>query len=455
MKISIPDYVKRIIDILEGAGYEAYAVGGCVRDTILGRCPDDWDITTSARPAEIKALFRRTVDTGIEHGTVTVLMGRHACEVTTYRIDGEYKDSRHPESVTFTGLLSEDLERRDFTINAMAYNDREGIVDLHGGQADLENKVIRAVGDPAERFNEDALRIMRAVRFAAQLGFEIEDGTKEAASSLAENLRNISAERIRTELVKLIVSPNPDMLRMAYDMGITGVILPEFDLAMETPQNNPHHMYSVGEHTLHAMSNISSDGYDEQTLTVLRLSMLFHDLGKPACKVTGRDGVDHFKGHPSAGKDIAFSVMRRLKFDNKTRDAVLSIVLYHDLRPEPTLPGVRKAVNLVGESTAELLADVQTADIMAQSEYKRSEKLEKLAMTKKNYELIKANHDPLFVRDLRIGGNDLISAGLAQGQLIGEVLNHLTGLVLEDPSLNERDSLLQLAKQYVSDHHEP
>ena len=254
--ISIPKNVKMIISILEKNGHEAFAVGGCIRDTILGRKPQDWDITTSALPCQVKELFHKTIDTGIEHGTVTVMMSRVGYEVTTYRIDGEYNDSRHPDSVEFTSNLIEDLRRRDFTINAMAYNPTVGLVDAFDGLGDIERKIIRCVGKPEERFGEDALRILRAVRFSAQLGFEIEEWTMKAIRKLANTLENISAERIRVELEKLIISNHPDKLITAYYAGITKVILPEFDRMMECPQNTPYHKYTVGEHTIKVMENV-------------------------------------------------------------------------------------------------------------------------------------------------------------------------------------------------------
>lgn len=228
MILEIPKNAETILHILEKAGYEAYVVGGCVRDSILGRSPDDWDITTSAKPEQVKALFHRTVDTGLQHGTVTVLMEKEGYEVTTYRVDGEYEDGRHPKEVTFTASLKEDLKRRDFTINAMAYNPSSGLVDLFGGLEDIERKIIRCVGNPLERFTEDALRIMRAVRFSAQLGFAIEEETRKALKVLAPNLKHVSAERIQVELVKLLMSPHPDYLRVAYEAGITAEFLPEF-----------------------------------------------------------------------------------------------------------------------------------------------------------------------------------------------------------------------------------
>ena len=250
IQIRIPDRAAAILDTIHKAGFEAYVVGGCVRDAIMGREPNDWDITTSAQPRQVKALFARTIDTGLQHGTVTVLQGREGFEVTTYRIDGKYEDGRHPSEVVFTRSLKEDLQRRDFTINAMAYNHTEGVVDLFGGLEDLEKGLIRAVGDPRARFSEDALRIMRAVRFAAVFGFAIETETRAAMEELAPNLDRISLERINTELTKLLTSPHPELLRTAYEAGLTAHFLPEFDRCMETSQNNPHHCFTVGEHTM-------------------------------------------------------------------------------------------------------------------------------------------------------------------------------------------------------------
>ncbi|MBQ3786661.1 MAG: CCA tRNA nucleotidyltransferase [Lachnospiraceae bacterium] len=449
MKITLPKNVNYIITRLNEAGFEAYAVGGCVRDSILGREPEDWDITTSAEPFQVKELFRRCVDTGIEHGTVTVLIKDQSYEVTTFRIDGKYEDGRHPESVEFTKSLTEDLKRRDFTINAMAYSEKTGLVDLFEGQKDLKDRIIRAVGNPVDRFNEDALRIMRAVRFAAQLDYEIEEETSAAAKKLAKNLKKISAERIREELTKLITSYHPQLLLRAWELGITAVILPEFDVMMDTPQNNPHHRYNVGEHTIHAICNIDRDKYDEFDLVVLRYAMLFHDIGKPACKTTDEKGIDHFGGHPQVSRDIAARIMRRLKFDNKTKNAVLSVVLYHDMRPRLTVPGLRKLINIMGSETARVFVDVQTADIMAQSDYERDAKLKRLETTVEYYERIMERKDPLFIKDLDINGQDLMKAGVAEGPLIGDILKHLLTLVLERPELNEKGRLLTLAAEYT------
>lgn len=277
MTINIPQKAEQILHILNEAGYEAYVVGGCVRDSILDRVPGDWDITTSALPEQVKELFHRTVDTGIQHGTVTVMMGKEGFEVTTYRVDGEYHDGRHPDAVTFTRSLEEDLKRRDFTINAMAYHPEHGLVDLFGGMEDINRKIIRCVGDPVERFTEDALRMLRAVRFSAQLGFTVEENTKAALARMSGNLEHVSAERIQTELVKLLVSDHPDYLRTAWETGLTREFLPEFDACMETEQNTPHHCYTVGEHILKSLTEIEND-------RLLRITMLLHDIAKPVVK---------------------------------------------------------------------------------------------------------------------------------------------------------------------------
>ena len=435
MKIQLPEKVKVMIQTLEAAGYEAYAVGGCVRDSVLGRVPADWDITTSALPEQVKELFHRTIDTGIEHGTVTVMMDKEGFEVTTYRVDGEYRDHRHPEQVNFTGELKEDLRRRDFTINAMAYNDRCGMVDAFGGIEDLKHGVIRCVGVARERFEEDALRILRAVRFAAQLGFEIEKETADAARTLAGNLKDISAERIQTELVKLLVSPHPEMLRTAYELGITRVVLPEFDVMMETPQHHPHHMYSVGEHTLKALEFTDPE-------KVLRLSVLFHDFGKPQARTTA-DGVDHFHGHAKISAQETVRIMRRLKFDNATMDQVKRIVLYHDVRPQPDERQIRRLLHRAGEDIFPGLFQVMGADILAQSEYRKIEKLVNLERVHQVYDEILKRKDCISLKNLQVTGKDLIAAGMEPGKKIGEILNQMLEDVLEIPEHNEREYLLK------------
>lgn len=440
--IKLPERVKYIIDTIMDAGYEAYAVGGCVRDSILGREPDDWDITTSATPHQIKELFKRTIDTGIRHGTVTVMLDKEGYEVTTYRIDGEYEDSRHPKEVTFTANLVEDLKRRDFTINAMAYNDKAGLVDVFEGVLDIERKMIRCVGNPKERFTEDALRMMRAVRFSAQLGYEIEEKTAAAIRELAENLVNISAERIQVELVKLVTSPHPEHLRIAYETGITKVIMPEFDICMETVQNNPHHCYTVGEHILKSMQYIEPD-------KILRLAMLFHDIGKPATKSTDEKGIHHFYGHPEVSEELTRKILRRLKFDNYTIRMVTGLVKYHDREVMPQPKHVRHAILKIGEDIFPLLFPVKKADIAAQSDYKREEKKEKLEAVLDAYEEVLEKRQCVSLKMLAITGKDLITeAGMQSGPELGRVLGKLLDEVIEDPNLNQKEILLTLAKKY-------
>ena len=439
MKIKLPATVKAVLDSLHAAGYEAYAVGGCVRDSILGRRPDDWDITTSALPEQVKAIFNRTVDTGIAHGTVTVLIGSKAHEVTTYRIDGTYKDGRHPEEVTFTASLPEDLKRRDFTINAMAYNEEEGLVDLHGGLEDLQKKMVRCVGDPMERFSEDALRILRAVRFSAQLNFGIDRDTVAGIIRLAPNLSKISAERICTELVKLITSDHPDYLKVAYEAGITRIVLPEFDAMMETPQNNPHHCYTVGEHTLKSMCAVEAD-------RVLRLTMLFHDMGKPSCRTTDAEGIDHFKGHGPVSAEMAGTIMRRLRMDNAAIRKVTTLVRYHDWRIEPEEKAVRRAMNKIGTELFPLLIKVQNADTLAQSAEYMTLKLQRIIEVSLISEKILQSRQCVGLKDLKITGQDILALGCRPGPKVGVLLNSALEEVLDDPEKNNREYLLEFIR---------
>ena len=434
-RIDLPHNVDKIITTLQENGYEAYAVGGCVRDSILGRVPGDWDITTSAMPDETKALFPKTFDTGIEHGTVTVLLDGEGFEVTTYRIDGEYEDSRHPKEVTFTRCLEEDLLRRDFTINAMAYNTKDGLVDLFGGIEDIERKVIRCVGDARARFSEDALRILRGIRFAAQLGFEIEEDTRTGMKELAPTLKNISAERIQVELVKTLVSKKPSLLRDAYELGITEQFLPEFDLMMKTEQENQHHMYNVGEHTLHALESIRAD-------KVLRVTMLLHDIGKPATKTVDEKGIAHFIKHAIEGEGIAKKVLRRLKFDNDTLNKVSKLVLFHDYWMPANDKNVRRAINKIGEDLFPYYIEVRRADIMAQSDYEREEKCQNLDEIERIYGEILSKGQCVSLKTLAISGKDLIQAGMKPGKEIGDKLVEFLELVLDNPELNTKEQLL-------------
>lgn len=440
MKIELPRKVVLIIKNLQRHGYDAYAVGGCVRDSILNRKPEDWDITTSAKPEQVKRIFRRTVDTGIEHGTVTVLIGKDGFEVTTYRVDGLYEDGRHPKEVTFTSRLEEDLKRRDFTINAMAYNDDERLVDAFGGMRDLNYHLIRCVGDPRERFSEDALRILRAVRFSAQLAFPIEPETAEAIKSLAPNLEKISAERIQAELVKLLVSDHPERIQDACELGITKVVLPEWDDMVGVKQNTPHHKYDVAAHTVHALQNVKND-------KVLRLTMLFHDMGKPVMKTTDENGRDHFKGHAIASEQIAKTVMKRLKFDNDTIRKVTKLVAYHDYRMEPTGANVRRAMHEIGVELFPYYLAVRLADTKAQSSYERRGKLENIIQIRELYRNALRNKECVTLKDLAVTGTDLINLGIAPGKELGTLLNELLDMVIEDPAWNQKEKLCDYVKE--------
>ena len=440
IKIDMPVHVREIIHTLEEAGFEAFAVGGCVRDAVLGRIPADWDITTSAMPEEVKNLFDRTIDTGIQHGTVTVMKDHVGYEVTTYRIDGEYEDARHPKEVSFTSNLVEDLKRRDFTINAMAYNDRAGLIDEFDGIGDLENHVIRCVGNPMDRFEEDALRMLRAVRFSAQLGFTIHEDTKKAIVELAPNLEKISAERIQVELVKLLTSDHPDYLRVAYETGITAVVLPEFDAVMDCQQADALHEESVGEHTLRALLNVSND-------KVLRLTMLFHDFGKPLTASRTEEGVTRFFGHQDVSSDLSKEIMRRLKFDNDTTDKVKKLTAVHDLFIKNAPNRVRRAMSKVTKELFPYFLAVRKANILSWKEEAQEAALTDLKELTEIYEGILQRGECVSIKELAADGKDLIEAGVKQGKQIGEILSDLLEIVIEEPEKNTKETLLSYVKE--------
>lgn len=440
IKVNLPEKVSFIIDKLMENGYEAFAVGGCIRDTILGRCPNDWDITTSAKPGDVKRIFSRTVDTGIEHGTVTVMLNHEGFEVTTYRIDGEYKDNRHPKEVIFTPDLREDLRRRDFTINAMAYNDEAGIVDEFGGIEDLQNGIIRCVGVPEDRFNEDALRILRAVRFGAQMDFRIEDGTAHAIKELSGNLVNISRERIQSELEKLIMSSHPEKIGTAYELGITKWILPEFDKMMETPQNSKFHRYNVGEHTIKVLENTEPEHY-------LRWAALLHDVGKPVKQSIGKDGYSHFYGHGKAGEEMSINILKSLKFDNKTVRIVSRLVKYHDYTIRPDEVSVRKAVVKVGNDIFPYLLKLRRADLSGKSRYSIELTSPVLDKVEEIYGFVTKRGDCMLRSDMAVNGRDLIQWGLEPGEEVGRGLDFLFESILKNPGINTKEQLKEVLKK--------
>ncbi len=452
-QIQIPAGAEYIIRELNNHGYEAYIVGGCVRDSLLGKTPNDWDITTSAKPQQVKEIFKRTIDTGIQHGTVTVLVDKkilkgescceYAFEVTTYRVDGEYADHRRPTEVTFTASLEEDLKRRDFTINAMAYSPTKGVVDIFGGEQDLKDGVIKAVGVAQDRFEEDALRILRAVRFGAQLGFEIEEETKYAMTRLAENLRFISAERIQVELTKLITSANPDRLIQAYELGLTRIFLPEFDAMMETEQNNPYHIYNVGEHTIKVMENI-------EPTQILRYAALLHDVAKPATKTTGADGVDHFYGHQDAGVSMARDILKRLKLDNHTIDKTCLLVQWHDFgMDEVTMKGFRKFMGKLGRENFQDFMAIKKADMAGQSRYNSDGRLAALERLEAMYSKLIEENQCINISEMELKGRDLIDMGVKPGVEMGTILKKLFDMVVDDPSLNDKEKLKNIVKEML------
>ena len=428
MKIQVPEKVNIIIETLLQHGHEAYAVGGCVRDSLLGREADDWDITTSASPQEVKALFRRTIDTGIQHGTVTVMLDKEGFEVTTYRIDGEYEDGRHPKEVLFTKNLEEDLKRRDFTINAMAYNEQSGMVDIFGGAEDLDNRIIRCVGVAGDRFDEDALRIMRAFRFSAQLDFSIEENTRIAAAERADNLTKISAERIRTELTKLLLSNHPDRLVWMKENGITRVVLPELDKMLATETCKGDFRYNVGEHTLHVIEHVGRNKKqrEKKELQILRYAALLHETENPR------------------------AVMRRLKFDNETTDAVVRLAAAHEEylvlceNHQKNLTAMRKMMYHLGTDLLELLWELQLADVNALSPGDLQEKQMVLEETKKLYAEVLERGDCVSLKQLAVNGRDLVALGMKPGKQIGEQLERFLLEVLEHPEKNTKESLLEL-----------
>lgn len=400
VKIKVPEDCKFIINKLESAGYEAYIVGGCVRDFLLGKTPQDWDITTSALPEQVKSLFSNTVDTGIAHGTVMVVRHGEGYEITTYRVDGEYKDGRHPEAVTFTRSLEEDLKRRDFTINAFAYNDTKGLVDLFGGMDDLNNKIIKAVGNPYERFNEDALRIMRAIRFAAQLGFEVERETLKAIESFSDNLAKVSMERIRVEFEKTLLSDNPEMVEIFFKLGMGKYIVPGF------------------ENKCAGFDSGLAKKMDKNRYLLL------------AC----------FLRHLSY--EESRKVISEMKYDNKTKEAVSKIVLHMDENwqwkdTDNTKISVKKLLSELGEEEFFLVCRYKH-EAAAQAAKKDYEKISQIAE-----EIIMAG-EAYTISQLDITGNDLIEAGVKEGSFVGEKLRFLLDRVIEDPSLNEKDKLLKL-----------
>ncbi len=438
LKIKLPSSVAWALDRLRDAGFEAYAVGGCVRDSLLGRAPNDWDITTSALPEEVKAVFSdsRLIETGLKHGTVTVLYEREPLEITTYRNDGEYADNRHPVAVRFSDTLEEDLARRDFTVNAMAYAPEVGLVDLFGGRADLEAGIIRCVGDPETRFREDGLRILRAVRFASVLDFEIDPETDRALHAWRVLLRNISFERIREEFCKLLCGPGAMRILRAY-VDLLEPFLPEAAPTVGFLQNSKYHHLDVWEHTLAALSMANQD-------LVTRLVLFLHDIGKPHVYTEDAEG-GHFKGHGAVSAEIADRVMQRLRFDNATRARVVLLVEHHD-RPLSAEPKrLKRWMRQLSDEDILRMCEIQRCDRLAHAEgyATPSEELERIPEA---IRAIRAEESCLHISELAVGGRDLMAIGIPSGPRLGQILEALLEDVIEERLPNEKEALLAKAK---------
>lgn len=439
-KIDIPKEVVEIISKLNQKGYEGYIVGGCVRDLLMDRTPKDWDLTTSAKPEEVKAIFKRTYDTGIAHGTVTVILNKKHFEITTYRIEGIYEDHRRPKEVIFTNDLEEDLSRRDFTMNAIAYHPKEGFIDPTGGIEDIKKKSIRCVGDPHKRFEEDALRMLRGIRFSSQLNFIIEEHTLEAIKTNAHLISYISGERIKDELDKILLSGYTNKFLLLYETCILKFILPEVDQCFKVEQNHPHHVDNVGIHTLKSLEAVDK-------ILTLKWTMLLHDIGKPDHKTTDEKGINHFHGHVEKSVKLAEKIMIRLKFDKKSMNHILKLIEWHDRRIKEDKKSVKEALYHIGEEAFLDLLKIQRADAKAQNPIYYKDKKEKVNNLYTIYEEVKTNKECFTLKDLAINGNDLIKIGIKEGTKIGEILEYLLKTVIENPEFNQRETLLSYAKE--------
>ena len=445
MTMDMPKNVDIAINLLQSAGFEAYAVGGCVRDSLLGKTPNDWDITTSAKPEDMKSVFAdfHCIDTGIKHGTVTVVIDGEPLEITTFRLDGEYEDNRHPKSVTFTSNLGADLGRRDFTVNAMAYSKKTGTVDLFGGQNDLKNRIIRCVGDPDRRFNEDALRILRALRFASALDFEIEEKTAQSLLKNRALLGNISEERIAKELLKLVCGKGAK--RILTDFApVLFEILPELQPLYKNSHDNPHHCYDIYEHTLIAVESIDPE-------PTLRFAMLLHDCGKPAVKKFDENGVAHFYGHQRISAEISAQILARLKVSNKFRDEILFLVSNHDrwelYENTEKMPRYLSKFGLDGVLN---LLKVMRADVLAQSpEYRY--RLDQIADAEETAKNLAAQKPCLSLSELQINGRTLMDIGIPQGRKLGAVLAQLLDEVIDGVTKNTQEALTTRAREIYSE----
>ena len=446
----MPKGCKELINILHSNGYEAFLCGGAVRDSILGRPIHDYDITTSATPDEMMEVFKdkRIIETGLQHGTITIVIDGEGYECTTYRIDGNYSDSRRPDSVTFTRNLKEDLKRRDFTINAMAYNDEIGLIDPFNGMEDIKYHKIRCVGRAEDRFSEDALRILRAIRFASQLGFVLEPDTDWNISKMYKNLENISIERINSEFCKIAASSDFCVQMVLYH-EVFSLFIPEIKDMLGFQQNNPYHIYDVWNHTVHAVQAYECDYEPDLNPRdlITSLAVFFHDIGKPHCYQDGEDGIRHFKGHGRVSADMTNEIMKRLRFDNDTREKVVELVYYHDATFEVGKKYIKRWLNKIGEEQFRRLLNVRRADIKAQADMNQETRLQKIDNIEYILEEVLQDDECFSLKDLAVNGKDLITIGYKPGKEIGEVLNNLLDLVISGEYKNEKEKLLEIAER--------
>jgi len=443
MKIVLPKDVEFIIYELNKKGFEAYAVGGCVRDSLLSLCPNDWDICTSALPNDIIECFKdyKPITKAVKHGTVAVKLKGVIYEITTYRTDGTYSDSRHPDSVCFVSSLKEDLRRRDFTINAMAYNNKVKLIDYFGGFKDIENKIIRCVGDCTLRFREDALRILRALRFAAAFNFEIEQNTQKAIYENLSSLRYLSAERIMQEFTKLLLAPGAEKILLKNPLVICEFI-PHIKQSIGFKDESLHHIYDIWTHSVKSAVLSRPD-------PVIRLAMLFHDLAKPFCVNNGAAYDTSSCNHAQLGAKLAEHALKKLKYDSKTVNTVCDLISYHNVQITDDIICVKRWLSMLGINKFKLLIEVKISDAKAQNPEFVNEKLKTYDNIRLCLDNIIENKLCFSLKDLAVDGNDLISLGYSEGVEIGKILNRLLNLVIEEKVQNEKQHLLQLARQFL------
>ena len=443
MDIEVSPQAEFIINTIKKYGFKAYAVGGCVRDSIMHKKPCDWDICTDAEPLDTENIFKatglKTLETGLKHGTITVLYGGTAFEVTTFRSDGEYSDNRHPNKVNFVKELEEDLARRDFTVNAMAYNPKDGIIDCFGGINDIEDHILRAVGDPYKRFKEDALRILRCLRFSSVLGFKIEENTSNAVLKLSPLLKNISKERINVEFGKIILGDNAESILLDY-ASVIAEFIPEIKPMFGFNQHNIHHIYDVWRHSVKTVVSCPKD-------LTLRLTMLLHDVAKPDCFTIEDDNMGHFYGHAKLSAEKARDILINLKYDNSTVKSVYDLIYYHDIQLNATEKSVKKLLNKLGEEQFYRLLEVKKADTLGINPIYHKERLKFFEEIKDIAEKILSENQCFSIRDLAINGKDIMELGVPKGPRVGKILNELLEMVMEEQIPNDRKIILEYIKE--------